>query len=714
MPDKDLVAGVVQTVLDASTVPAGSGPAVVDSTPMTRWQKFRLVALVILKRVRFIAVLAAVGVFIGYWDTVMNYWDKWTQPTSASVAQLEAGQEFYCPMDPQVIRSTYEPNGDVPKCPICGMPLSQRKKGEVAKLPVGVTGRVQLSPERIQLAGIQTVVAEYRPVVRQTKTVGYVTFDESRLSRIVSRVEGYVEKLYVNETFTYVHEGDPLAEIYSPELYSAAQELVLAARSGGVADLAAAARTKLLLLGVNQQEIDGIESKGQPSPRLVIRSPQTGFVVDKKIVVGASVEAKMTLFEVADLSAVWVEADVYEKDIPFLQVGQDIEATVEACPHRTFGGKLALIYPELETATRTNRIRLKLDNPDQALRPGMFATVHINTPLESIEPFKSAAAERARVVFASLDSDAASPNEFLCVPERAVVDTGSKKVVYVEREPGLFEGVEVELGPRHDDYYPVIKGLRAGDKVAAAGGFLIDAETRLNPAAAATYFGASGGPQSSNRPTGVSAPNARKGDEAPGPPQAALEPPMAMAVPTDDDLKNIEQLPAADRQFALTQRICPVSNATLGSMGVPVKITLRDRTVFLCCEGCRGEAEKTTDEMLKKLADATAPQNPINQPPVDASDRSQSTVKPHAAVAVPTGDDLKNIAQLPAADRQLALAQQICPVTEAALGSMGVPVKITLRGHPVFLCCKGCMGKAKRSPDEMLKKLADAALVSRH
>lgn len=715
MPDKDLVAGVVQTVLDTSTVLAGSGIAVVDSTPITRRQKFRLVGLVILKRIRFIAVLAAVGVFIGYWDTVMNYWDKWTQPASASVAQLEAGQEFYCPMDPQVIRSDYEPNGDVPKCPICGMPLSQRKKGEVAKLPAGVTGRVQLSPERIQLAGIQTVVTEYRPVVRQTKTVGYVAFDESRLSRIVSRVEGYVEKLYVNETFTYVHEGDPLAEIYSPELYSAARELVLAARPGGVADLAAAARTKLLLLGVSQQEIDGIAAKGQPSPRLVIRSPQTGFVVDKKIVVGASVDAKMTLFEVADLSAVWVEADVYEKDIPFLQVGQDIEATVEACPHRTFGGKLALIFPQLETATRTNRIRLKLDNPDQALRPGMFATVHINTPLESIEPFKSVAAERARVVFASLNgADTVSPNEFLCVPERAVVDTGSKKVVYVEREPGMFEGVEVELGPRHDDYYPVIKGLQVGDKVAAAGGFLIDAETRLNPAAAATYFGASGGPQSSGSPNRVSAPSARKGDETPRLPQAAPEPPMALAVPTDEDLKNLERLPTADRQLAMTQRICPVSNAALGSMGVPVKITLRDRTVFLCCEGCRGEAEKKTDEMLKKLADATAAQNPINPPPIDASGESQSTVKPPAAIAVPTDDDLKNIAQLDEADRQLALAQQICPVTEAALGSMGVPVKITLRGQPVFLCCKGCMGKAKRNPDEMLKKLADAALVSRH
>jgi Cu(I)/Ag(I) efflux system membrane fusion protein len=574
--------------------------------PMTRWQKFWLVGLVILKRVRFMAVLAAVGVFIGYWDTVMNYWDKWTRPTSASVALLQAGQEFYCPMDPQVIRSTYEPNGDVPKCPICGMPLSQRKKGKMAELPAGVTGRVQLSPERIQLAGIQTVVVEYRPVVRQTKTVGYVAFDESRLSRIVSRVEGYVEKLYVNETFTYVQEGDPLAEIYSPDLYSAARELVLAGRTGGVADLAAAARTRLLLLGVSQQEIDGIETKGQPSPRLVIRSPQTGFVVDKKIVVGASVEAKMTLFEVADLSAVWVEADVYEKDIPFLQVGQEIEATVEACPHRTFAGKLALIYPQLETATRTNRIRLKLDNLDQALRPGMFATVHINTPLESIEPYKSVAAERARVAFASLDNAAPSPNEFLSVPERAVVDTGSKKVVYVEREPGLFEGVEVELGPRHDDYFPVIKGLQAGDKVAAAGGFLIDAETRLNPAAAATYFGASGGPQSAGRTNAVSTPNARKSDQVPSLPPAAVKPPMAMAVPTDDDLKNIEQLLAADRDAALAQRICPVTGAALGSMGVPVKITLRGQTVFLCCKGCTGKAKRNPDEMLKILADVSS------------------------------------------------------------------------------------------------------------
>jgi len=606
-------ADAAPVVSEASSTPSGSGGAPTDAMPHTGWQKLRLVGLVVLKRVRFIAILAAVGMFIGYWDTVMSYWEKWTRPRSAASRELEPGQEFFCPMDPQVTRSSYEPNGDVPKCPICGMSLSQREKGEAVELPAGITARVQLSPERIQLAGIKTVPAEYRPMARQTRTVGTIAFDESRLSRIVSRVDGYVEKLYVDTTFAVVHEGDPLAEIYSPELYSTARELVLATRDAAVPDLAAAARNKLVLLGVGQQEIDGIVALGKPSPRLVIRSPRTGYVVAKKIVAGASVEAKMTLFEVADLSAVWIEADVYEKDIPFLQVGQRVEATVEASPHRVFTGKLALIYPQLEPATRTNRIRFELDNPRHELRPGMFATVRINTPLESIEPYKSVAAKSGRVVLTGQGgADAPAAYEFLVVPERAVVDTGSKKVVYVERKPGVFEGVEVELGPRQGEFYPVIKGLSPGDKVAAAGGFLIDAETRLNPAAASTYFGASGGPQSTGSggpPAARSTPSPRQGDRAPtgqGKPEPTRpkpEPRVAPAAPTADELKNIEQLPEADRKLALAQRICPVLEAPLGSMGVPVKITLRGQTVFLCCKGCMGKAKRSPDEMLKKAHD---------------------------------------------------------------------------------------------------------------
>jgi len=595
------------TVSDDNDAPETPGTG---TPPMSGRQKLRLVGLVILKRVRFIAILAAVGLFIGYWDTIKNYWDKWTRPKAAASRQLDPGEEFFCPMDPQVIRSSYEPNGDVPKCPICGMPLSARKKGEATKLPLGVTGRVQLTPERVQQAGIQTVPVQHRPVTRQTTTVGYVAFDESRLSRVVSRVMGYVEKLYVDKTFVTVREGEPLAEIYSPELYSTAQELLLAARPGAPpSGLLASARERLELFGVGPQEIDAILASGKASPRLVIRSPRSGYVIEKKVVAGSNVEPGMTLLEVADLSAVWIEAEVYEKDIALLAPGQKIEAAVQALPNRTFVGRLALIYPRLDVATRTNRVRFELANPRHELRPGMFATVSINTPLEDIEPFKSLVRSKAPIVLASSGGAAGitGPDdrpryEFLVVPELAVIDTGTKKVVYVQREPGLFEGREVELGSRVElleggrrvDYYPVVKGLAAGERVAAAGAFLIDAETRLNPAAASTYFGATGGSASSGRSSQPAASSPRQGDQTSRTPAATEL--------SKEDLENISQLPEADRHLALAQRVCPITGAALGSMGVPVKITLRGQPVFLCCKGCVGKAKREPEETLKKVS----------------------------------------------------------------------------------------------------------------
>ena len=206
-------------------------------------QKLWLVGLVIMKRVRFIAILAGVGLFILQWDNLKSRWDRLTHPRAAANRELPSDQEFYCSMDPQVVRTTYEPNGDVPGCPICGMPLSIRAKGQKEELPAGITGRVRLSPERMQMAGIKTVAVDYRPVARQTKTVGYVTYDESGLSRIVSRVDGYVEKLYVDKSYAVVKKGDPLAEIYSPDLYSTARELVLSARGQGVDGVVVSART---------------------------------------------------------------------------------------------------------------------------------------------------------------------------------------------------------------------------------------------------------------------------------------------------------------------------------------------------------------------------------------------------------------------------------------------------------------------------------------
>lgn len=437
------------------------------------WNKFKLVVKVVEVRLRFIAILLITALAIGYWDTITNYWDKWTRSSPAEIHQLAADQEFYCPMHPQVIRDDFDPNGATPHCPICGMPLSLRKKGAPPVLPPGITGRVQLSPERVQLAGIKTVEIGYQPLVKQTITTGNVTYDQSRLSRIVSRVNGYVEKIYVDKTFIAVKQGEPLAEIYSPELYATSQELLLAAQKGPNSEFVAPARRRLELLGVSDEEINVMIASGKAGPRLVIRSPRDGQVIGKEIVAGSRVEEGMTLLDIADLSTLWIEADVYEKDIAYLRSGQAIQATVEALPNRIFNGEVASIYSQLDPATRTVRVRFNVDNKTGELRPGMFATVRIDTPLGEVEQYKS--------------------SQVLAVPERSVIDTGKRQIVYVEREPGLFEGVEVQLGPRVGEFYPVLKGLEPGQKVAAAGAFLIDAETRLNPSAG-TYFGASGGP----------------------------------------------------------------------------------------------------------------------------------------------------------------------------------------------------------------------------
>lgn len=589
---------------------------------LTARQRLWLLLLVIAKRVRFLAVLAAVGAFIGYFDAVKLHWDRWVHPSAAAVRHVPAGKEFFCPMDPQVTRVAYEANGDVPGCPICGMPLSLHDRPANEELPPGVIGRVNISPERVAMAGIRTVTVDYRPMARQTKTMGHVTVDESRTARVISRVEGYVEKLCVAETFASVRKGDPLAEIYSPRLNIAARRLVLAAKDNADSELIASLRGELLLQGGDSDDIDRMVAAGEVPTRLVIRSPQSGCVMEKKIVFGASVEPKATLFEIADLSSVLVEAEVYQKDLVFLSVGQAVDVKVDAWPQRTFRGELAVIDPRIEMAARTNRIRVRLDNAGGELRPGMHADVKIETPLETIEPYKSLSvrnppAARKNQDQPAADSPPAAPPStdgpsataasagdslaprsspeatravFLVVPESAIIDTGDQTIVYVESAEGQFEGHEVELGPRHNGSFPVLKGLSAGDKVAMAGSFLVDAETRLNPAVASTYFGAGGGE------TLGASPSAAKGAG-----NAPLKPALRMQPLSDDQLKNIDQLPGDDRAAAKAQNLCPVMGVPLGSMGVPVKITLRGKPVFLCCKGCVAKAKRDPRSALKSL-----------------------------------------------------------------------------------------------------------------
>jgi Cu(I)/Ag(I) efflux system membrane fusion protein len=582
-------------------------------------------------RLRFVIVLVGAGLLIGYWDTLANYWDRWTRPAVASAGAVGGDTEFYCPMDPAVVRDSLEPNGSVPKCPICGMPLSKRKRGAPMQLPPGVVGRVQLSPERVRMAGIRTAELTIRPLEREISTVGYVTYDESRRARIVTRVGGYLEKLFVNKSFVEVSEGDPLAEIYSPELYAAVQELLIS-QSSSHPLLVGSGRAKLSLLGIDDREIDKIIRDRNAKYRLVLRSPHHGYVIRKDVLEGDSVSAGQMLFEVADLSTVWIEADIFEKDLGAIRVGQGIVARVESFPDKAFHGTVSLIYPELQTATRTNRVRFEVGNADLLLRPGMYATVRLATPVNEMMPFKEILAasqqppedpaalialQRVCPVTGSPLGSMGDPvavrlgehSVFICcegcrqkltdhaeyylarmqtvtadgvlsVPERAVIDTGREKVVYIEREPGTFEGVEVTLGPKSQGYYAVIAGVLPGDRVAAAGAFLIDAETRLNPAASAAYFGAGGSP-TGGRPASTPVPQS--------------------AAPGKDDLENIEQLPPEDRALARAQQLCPVTDLPLGSMGVPVKITVGDETVFLCCKGCTKRAQNAAQQTIDKV-----------------------------------------------------------------------------------------------------------------
>jgi Cu(I)/Ag(I) efflux system membrane fusion protein len=541
-------------------LPGPTGPAAhrsvgINPTPRTRWQKFRLVVKVVELRLRFIGLMAATALVFAYWDTIWNRYDKWMRPAGASHV-VASGIEYFCPMHPSVVQDA------MGSCPICGMPLAKRKKGEKSILPEGVTARVKLTPMGVTQAGIRTVEVGYAPLVQTLTTIGSVAFDERRMANIVSKVPGKsrVETLHVNFTGQDVEAGQPLAELYSPELSQAIQELLNAnalaeqdARPQTAAGLSLlsdrremvrASGEKLRRWGITQAQIDEILKQGKADFKFTILSPISGHVFKKNVVEGQEVAEGYPMFEIADLHTVWVQAQVYEHQLGLIHVGQAVEASVEAFPGKTFPGKVEFVQPHLDPATRTVDVRFALDNPGHRLRPGMFASVTVKIAVADMPNFRTRAAAKppsaAQGRAPGLTPDeqkicpvttlklgamgdpilvevegqkiwtccsacppklkaqpakylprlAAPPrDEVLSVPESAVIDTGSRKVVYVESEPGVFEGRQVVLGPRSGNRFPVLEGLAPGEKVAAAGAFLIDAESRLNPGAAPASTG---------------------------------------------------------------------------------------------------------------------------------------------------------------------------------------------------------------------------------
>jgi Cu(I)/Ag(I) efflux system membrane fusion protein len=563
-----------------------------------------------LARLRFIAIVALVGLVIIEWETINAYWEKWTRPAAAKAATA-SDTEYYCPMHPQIIREHPD------KCPICGMPLSARKKGEKDEeepIPPGVIRRVQLSPYRVALAGLQTWEVGYLPLTKVIRTVGSVEFDERKLARISDQIKGQsrIDKLYVNYTGQMVEKGEPLALLYSPELMETVQEL-RDARAEGNKEHERLSRERLRLFGIDADQIDH-DLHTDPAKGLthfVVRSPIHGHVIRRYPIVGQYVKEGDPLYDMADLSTVWIEGQVYEDDVAFLKDAAarhlPVEATIKTYPGRVFQGTVAFVHPHLDTSSRTLRVRFDLPNPGHELRPGMWGTVRLEVPTAKLELFARANREDWQLATAAdgLAHAVAAPQApapgagltpllqaavqslllknqlVLAVPESAIIDTGSYQFVYREAAPGLYYCVEVRLGPRSGGFYPVVAGLEPGDKIVTYGSFLLDADTKLNPGVGSTYFGASGGPATQH-----------KGEAAPTPQPSTT---------ADEDAKvlaGLSKLSRADRTLAKAQKKCPIMGTRLGVMGRPVKLLVQGEPVFLCCTACvKGARARPADTL---------------------------------------------------------------------------------------------------------------------
>ena len=329
------------------------------------------------------------------------------------------------------------------------------------------SGDINVPPNKQQLVGIRTAAAEVRPLVKKIRTVGIVTYDETRVAQVFSKVEGWVEKLFVNYTGKLVHKNQPLFTFYSPDLVSTQEEYLLALKakqafgssslkeiSSGADSLLESTHRRLALWDISEDQIDELRKSGKANRSLTLFSPISGFVIKKNVLQGMRVMPDKELYTIADLSTVWVNADIYEFELSQIHLGQRASISLSYFPERFFNGKVAWISPVMEEKTRTAKIRLEFRNDDLTLKPEMYANVEI-------------------------DIDA---GRRLAIPDEAVLDSGLRKVVFLDKGDGRFEPAEVKIGNKFEGYYEVLAGLSAGERILASASFLLDSESRLTEA----------------------------------------------------------------------------------------------------------------------------------------------------------------------------------------------------------------------------------------
>ncbi|HET8747173.1 MAG TPA: efflux RND transporter periplasmic adaptor subunit [Ramlibacter sp.] len=354
-----------------------------------------------------------------------------------------------------------------PKKDPMGMDYIAVYEGEDADPGTAPAGQVRISADKVQKLGVRVEAAAMRPLARIVRASGRVEPDERRVATVTAKFEGYVERLHVNATGQPVARGQALFEVYSPELVSAQREYAIAVQgmralagagsdaAAGMKQLAESSLARLRNWDLPPEQVEALARSGEARRTVTFRSPVGGIVTEKKAVQGMRFMPGEMLYQVTDLGAVWVIADVFEQDIAAMRPGARATVRIDAYPERTFPGTVSYIYPTLKAETRTVPVRIELPNPGHLLKPAMFAQVELPS---------------------------GDPRPVLTVPDSAVIDSGTRSVVLVQAGEGRFDPREVRLGARGDAYVQVLEGVREGEQVVVAANFLIDAESNLKAA----------------------------------------------------------------------------------------------------------------------------------------------------------------------------------------------------------------------------------------
>lgn len=315
---------------------------------------------------------------------------------------------------------------------------------------------VHLSPEQARAIGVAFAVVERGPLMRTVRTLGQIVPAEPNLAEVTTKFDGFVDQLLVNATGSTVRRGQPLLTIYSPMLVAAQEELLAAKRLASLDSteqpLVEAARRRLAYWDISREQIELLERTGEVTKTLTFNAPAQGIVLEKLVTAGQAVTAGTKLYRIADLSSVWIEAAVFEQDLSVVRTGSPVSAEFTAYPGRTFTGRVSFVWPTVDEASRSGRVRVAFANPRGELRPGMYATLLF---------------------------DAIIQRAALNVPADAVVQTGARNLVFVVGPSGAFEPREVVLGARAGDRFQIVSGVAQGDRIVASANFLVDAESRL-------------------------------------------------------------------------------------------------------------------------------------------------------------------------------------------------------------------------------------------